>query len=132
MSVKIDQAFINTFIDSSFGLDIAHDNLSYDPTVGTEYAELINIPNDITAFTLDSSNETDGIFRVILRYPVNVGSINAKIMAESILTVFSVGTEICYSSQCAIVRAVERNKGIAEDGWYKIILTISYFAEITR
>ena len=130
MSVKIDQAFIDAFIDGDFGLSIAHENTDFQPTAGTEYVELINIPNNVTALTLNGDSETDGIFRVIMRYPSNTGSVNAKLKADEILSVFSIGADVCYSGQCAIIRTTSRAVGTSEDGWYKIILTISYYAEI--
>ena len=49
MSLKIDQAFIESFINANFGLEIAYQNLPYEPTANIPYAELLNIPNDITA-----------------------------------------------------------------------------------
>ena len=71
--VKIDQAFVSSFIAGGFGLEIAHENLAYEPTTGTEYAELRTLNNDVTAYDLATLDITDGVFRVILRYPANSG-----------------------------------------------------------
>lgn len=130
--LKIDQAFISGFITGNFGLEIAHENIKYDPSPQTPYAELINLPNDITPLTLNSSNHTDGIFRVILHYPVNKGTITAKTGADSILSYFSIGTSICYDGQCAKVTSSSYQKGISNDSWYRIIITIGYYAVIGR
>ena len=73
MTTKIDQAFINTYIDADLGLDIAHENTSFKPTAGTEYVELINIPNDTTPLSLNDSDQSDGLFRIILYWPADVG-----------------------------------------------------------
>lgn len=132
MSVKIDQAFINTFIDADFGLDIAHENLSYSPTAGTEYVQLLNIPNDITPFSVKETNETDGIFRIILYWPVDEGAIQAKLKADEIMDAFTIGSQVCYDGQCATVTRLSRQKGIAENGWYKTLITIAYKAFIRR
>ena len=130
--VKIDQAFINTFIDASLGLEIAHENVSYKPTAGTEYVELINIPNDETALSINDSNETDGLFRIILYWPINEGSIAPKTKADEILSSFKIGTRICYDSQCVTITRTSRQQGSAVDGWYKTIITIRYYAIIGR
>ena len=131
-STSIDQAFVNAFINGAFGLSIAHENSAYSPSNGTEYAELINIPNDITPLSLNDTDETDGLMRVILYYPVNKGSIAPKTKADEVLAVFSIGTKVCYEAQCATVTRVSRQKGIAVDGWYKIVLSIGYMAFIAR
>lgn len=131
MSTKIDQAFIDTFINASFGLEIAHENLPDEPTAGTEYVELINLPNDTTALSLNDINETDGLFRINLYWPVNKGSIAPKAKADEILAIFTIGTTVCYDSQCATVDSVSREKGATVDNWYKTIITIGYYASIS-
>ena len=131
-AIAIDQAFINTFIDASLGLEIAHENVSYKPTAGTEYVELINIPNDETALSINDSNETDGLFRIILYWPINEGSIAPKTKADEIISAFTIGTRICYSGQCATVTKTSRQNGISDGGWYKTIITIRYYAVIAR
>jgi len=130
--IKVDQAFIQAFINGGFGLEIAHENILYEPTTGTEYAELINIPNDITPLSLNDTDETDGLMRIILRYPENEGAIQAKTKADEIMAVFKIGSRVCYSSQCATVTRISRQKGVAEDGWHKTVVTIGYRAFIAR
>lgn len=131
MSIKIDQAMINTFVDGGFGLEISHENTDFSPTAQTEYAELINLPNNITALSINDSNETDGVFRVILYWPLNEGAIAAKTKADEILAVFSIGTRVCYDSQCATITSSSYQKGDS-DIWYKLVLTIGYYAIIGR
>lgn len=130
--IKIDQAFIQAFINGGFDLPIAHENLLYEPTAGIEYAELINIPNDITPLSLNDTDETDGLMRVILYYPANEGSIQAKTKADEIMAVFKIGTRVCYSSQCATVTRISRHRGVFEKNWYKIVITIGYYSLIGR
>ena len=132
MSIKIDQAFIKAFIDAAFGLPIAHDNLPYVPVAGTAYAELLMLPNSIEAQSLADLNETSGIFRVILRYPVNVGSIGAKTMADAIMAEFPIGSKVTYDNQSAQVTKVHRQPGYPEDGWFKLVITVRYLAFIVR
>ena len=132
MSIKIDQAFLTAFIDADLGLPIAHENLPFTPVLGVAYAELLTIQNDITALSLADSNQTDGLFRVILRYPVNKGAIPAKLKADEIKAVFTIGARICFDGVCATVTRQDRRGGVAEDGWYKLLVTFRYKSLIQR
>lgn len=132
MSIKIDQAFIQSFIDGAYGLETAYQNQPYTPTAGTPYAQLLNIPNDITALDLKSTNETDGLFRIILRYPVDSGAFAAKNQAETIMADYSIGSSVSYSGQSARITAVNRQQGVVEESWYVTLITISYRAFIPR
>jgi|TARA_R110002126_G_scaffold69418_1_gene175294 hypothetical protein len=132
VSIKIDQAFIQSFIDGAYGLETAYQNQPYTPTAGTPYAQLLNIPNDITALDLKSTNETDGLFRIILRYPVDSGAFAAKNQAETIMADYSIGSSVSYSGQSARITAVNRQQGVVEESWYVTLITISYRAFIPR
>ena len=132
MSLKIDLAFLQKFIDDAYGLPIAHENLNYSPVSGTAYAELHTLPNDITPLSLKHSDQTDGVFRVILRYPANTGAINIKTMADSILSGFKIGTIVSYDGQKATVFKTNRNNGIHDNQWHTMIVDIFYRAFITR
>lgn len=132
MSVKIDQALINHFINGYFELDIAHENLPYTPSLDTPYAEIIVIQNDITPIDFGHTNETDGILRVILRYPVNTGAITAKTKADEIFSHFPIGSQVGYYNQNLMIVRHDRASGYTEQGWHKIVLTIVYRAFLTR
>lgn len=132
--LKIDQAFLTAWIttNSSFGLPTAHENKDYTPDPQTAYAEVFNLPNPLDPLTLNDMDETTGIFRIILRYPVNKGGIAAKIKAQEIVDAFPIGTSVPYSGQSAIIRRTTRQNGVNEAGWYKIVVSIQYITFITR
>lgn len=132
MSVKIDQALIQHFINGNFGIGIAHENQIYSPVVGTPYAEISVIQNDITPVDLSFENETDGIFRIVLHYQADTGAVEAKLMADTIFAYFDIGETISYNGQSVWVSSHHRYKGAVEQGWYKIIMTIGYQAYIRR
>lgn len=124
--LAIDQAFISKFIASGFDIDVAHENAAYDPVPGTAYAELICINNDFTQYSLSHSKETEGIFRVILRYPVGTYSITAKTMAENIFTAFPINSTVEYGTSKSKVTKHQRDTGTPEDGWYKIVVSVTH------
>lgn len=132
MSLRIDQALTSRFIAGAYGIGIAHENLPYSPTIGTAYAELNVLPNDETAFSANDSDETDGIFRIILRYPENAGAIPAKTMADSIFDGFKVGDKFTYDGQMVEITGRQRAPGVRETGWYKLVLSIAYQAFTRR
>jgi len=132
MTIKIDQAFISHFIAQDFGLPIAHENIDYTPSAGTAYAQLINAQNEDAPMSLADSNEGTGVFRVILRYPTNVGAVAAKQKADQIMAQFKIAQRIAYDGQSATILRHGREPGVAEDGWYKLVITFRYWAYVAR
>jgi hypothetical protein len=132
--LKIEQAFLSSWITdkSEFSLPTAYENKDYTPTPQTAYAEIINLPNPLDPLSLKDSDETSGIFRIILRYPVNQSAIIAKTKAQEIVDYYNIGTIVSYSGQSAIIRKTTRQNGAPEDGWYKTVVSLQYFAIITR
>ena len=132
MSIKIDQAFVQSFNNGSFGLPINYENMPYTPVSGTAYAELISLPNPIDSLSLLDMNETSGIFRVILRYPIDGGAITPKAKAEEIMAHYPIGSSVAYSGQSATIRSVSRQAASVIDAWYTIVVSIRYISFITR
>jgi len=132
MSLKIDQAFVQSFIDGSFGLPVDYENMPYTPVSGTAFAELIHLPNPIDSLTFADMNETNGIFRIILRYPADGGAVAAKTKAEAIMAHYPIGSSVAYSGQSATIRSVDRQAGVVEDAWYTLVVSIRYISFITR
>ena len=132
MSVKLTQGFYQAVIDGAFGLDTVFDNFDYEPTAGTEYIQVFHLPNDITPLSVNDSNETDGAFRIILYWPSGKGAIQAELKADEIMAAFGIGTQVCYGGQCATIRKTSKQRGVVEDGWFKLILTFGYKAIIAR
>lgn len=129
--LKIDQALVERFTGGGFGLPIAHENAPYTPT-GAPYAELLVLQNDRTPYSLADSDETDGVFRVILRYPVNGGAVAIKTKADEIFAAFKIGQRLTYSGQTLTILSQQRQPGVPEDGWFKLVLTMAYKANIAR
>lgn len=130
--LKVDQALINTYVNASVVLPAAYENSVYSPTLGTAYAELTVLSNDVTAYSVNNSDETDGVFRIILRYPVKTGAVAAKTMADTILSNYSIGSVLEYENQGVTIMGVSRGNGYHEEGWFKIVLSIRYKAFIRR
>lgn len=134
MSIKIDQALTQAYIDGAFSLPIAHENADYSPTAGTAYAEIKVIRNEAVPDTLGASgyDETTGLFQVTLRYPVGGYSITAKTKADEMMLYFSIGSTFTYSGQTVLITRKDRGAGYVEDGWYKLILRFTFNARTVR
>lgn len=130
--IEIDQALVNSFIEGDFGLAIAHENVAFEPSKGTPYAELAVFQNDFTPASVAHSDETDGVFRVTLRYPVGKTSGPAKAKANEITDWFCIGSRHVYEGQRVTITSVRRDPGVPEDGWFKLILSINYKAFTKR
>jgi len=131
-ALKVEQAFLTHFVAGGFQLQIAYENLPFTPTPGTAYAELRMLDNDITGLGLRDTNETDGIFRIILRYPVNTSSVAAKKKADDIFAHYQIGSLVEYQGQAAVIRSHQRQPGLAVEGWYTLVLSITYRAYLER
>jgi hypothetical protein len=132
--LKIEQAFLLSWLNDNaeFSLPTAYENKDYKPTLQTAYAQIINLPNPLDPLSFKDSDETSGIFRIILRYPINESAIIAKTKAQEILDAYKIGTIVSYLGQSGIIRKTMRQNGAPEDGWYKTVLSLEYFAIITR
>lgn len=130
---KIDAAFVQVFINSAFMLPIAHENAEFVPKAGEAYAELALIPNNLTLWSMDGNrSETDGLFRVTLRYPTGRGAMAAKFKADEIMGAYLPGSRLAYDGVTVTVVSNSRQLGVSEEGWYKTIISIGYKAFIRR
>ena len=135
MSIKIDQALIQGFIDEAFGLDIAHENVHFEPTAGAPWVEIKVIRNEAVPDTLGATvgeDETTGIFQATLYYPENEYSIDAKTKADEIMAAFKIGTVFTYGTQEVLIRRKDRGSGFNEDGWYKLVMRFTFNARTVR
>ena len=132
--LKIEQAFLSSFIAGNFGLPIAHKNKGYTPVLGTPYVELTVAQNDETAYSVSTTNETDGVYRAILYYPENDdrGQFPAMEKAEEIRAHFPIESKINYDGVNVIIKSFQSAEGVPVDGWYKIVVTMNYKSYLGR
>jgi len=132
--LKVNQAFVDSFIKAGF-FDkkmIAHENVIFTPPKDGMYAEIMVIENDVTPLDLNSINESDGIFRVILRSPAGGGAVAVRTMSDKITAFYRIGKTIEYDTQRVVIRKFSAAPGESRDGWYTFIITIYYKAYTRR
>lgn len=132
MDVSVHQAWVSEFISADFGLPIAHENMHYTPSAGEAYFEVRVLANDLTPASLADSDETDGVFRVILRHPQDAGAVAPKQTLGEVASAFPVGRRFEYGGTRVTVTGRQQQPGVAEDGWYAVILDLQYRAFAKR
>jgi hypothetical protein len=81
---------------------------------------------------LADSNDTDGVFRIILRYPIGGGAVAAKTKADQVFTAFAIGQRLSYDGVTLTILRNSRQPGVAEEGWFSLVLDMPYRANIVR
>ena len=132
MSIKLDQALVQSFIDGAFGLPVAHENDDYSPVAGTAYAELDVTMNGENGFTLTDLNDITGYLQIGLNYPTGAGAIPAKTMEKTVADAYPIGTVLTYSAQSLEITGIQRPTPAPRDGWYRRLLRINFVAYLPR
>lgn len=130
--IEIEQAFVSDFVSQAFGLPIAHENVKYTQTPGTEYAEIKTFPAEVVAGDLGSTDETTGFFQFVLRYEEGKGAMPAKLKAQTIFDAYPVGRVLTYGGQRLTLTSHQRPTAAPEDGWFKVVGRIYYRATVAR
>lgn len=133
---------MSIFLDISAALDsqlnnmtdlppVAWENKDYSPVIGTLYLRPTLIAGEVVQATL-GDNGTDsntGIYQVDVFAESGKGKNAALVMADKIADQFKRGTDLIYNGRTVRTRNVSRQVGAnSADGWYHLIVEISYIA----
>lgn len=132
MTIALEQALLQRYIDGSYGLDVSYENADFDASAFTKFAKVDTFLNDVTPFSLKHSDETSGFFQVILYYLEGDLSWDAKQKAAEIVQGFKVGTRLNTSEGILTINRYSQGKGANEDGWFKIVLRFYFVAVLPR
>ena len=128
MTVDIHRALVGAFIAEDFGLPIAYENMHYTPEHGEDYFALRVLQNDITAYTLAHTDESDGVFRIILRTEPGAGAIAPQVKTEQVLSAFRLGRRLVEDTTVVLVTSKQVQPGVVADGWYTTVIDVRYRA----
>jgi len=134
VSVKIDQALVSAFVTGAFGLPVAHENTSYEPTPGTAHVLLTVLRNPAQALSLGAGgmDETTGLLQATIRYPENAGAIAAKTKADELMGYFRIGRVFEHGGQRVQIVGKDRGTGRNQDGWYQLVTRFEFNARTQR
>lgn len=117
-------------------IPIASENMSMQPPTDAKWAALHFMPNNPTIKTLGGQtvgrDRVDGLLQVDLNYPVKTGTSEARADYEGIRAAFPAGEGLGYNGQEVVILTCGRSLGRIVDGWYRISITIGWYALISR
>lgn len=131
---KVQQALVGAAKTSLGATPAAYENEPFTKPSGAKWAQVYFLPNVPSVETLGAEGQdfVDGIVQIDLNYPVETGTADGRSDFESIRAAFPAGARPVYSGQEVIIRNCGRSPGRVVDGWYRLSITITWYALIPR
>jgi hypothetical protein len=133
----IDKALMQGVVDAALALPIAQENVAFNkPTDGSPWASvwIIPSPDGVRAVTLgdDGEDEHVGIVQLDLNYPTGRGVDDVRAKGDQVAAFFSVGKALSSGVAKVTVSSCSRSRGREVEGWYRVSMTISWYARVPR
>jgi hypothetical protein len=130
----IKETLIDAYVDGDFDIETAWENRKFNPVNGTPWARVTIIPNQPEIVTLGATGEDEhtGVMQIDLFYPQDKGDGDILAMADSIREVFKGGARLVNEGQMVIINSCGRGAGRNENGWFRMIITINWWARTQR
>lgn len=131
---NVQRALIGAVATQLASIPTAYENEKFTKPSDAKWAEVFFLPNDPSVETLgaDGEDRTDGLVQINMNYPVGTGGAAARNDFESIRAAFPAGARPAYNGQEAVILSCGRSSGRVVDGWYRVSITISWYALIPR
>lgn len=135
--LKVRAALAKAFVDGSYfpAADVAWENVAFTPRQGNKpWAQWFFLPNQPVVATLGEGglDQVDGIVQVDLNYPTGNGDGDAMAKYAEIRDDFKAGTRLTYDGQGVKIRSCGRSQGRLVGGYYRVSVTITFFAQVSR
>jgi hypothetical protein len=116
------------------GIPTAFENMTFEHPEKSKWMQVSFVPNDIVIANLgDEGNDfVDGFLQVSLNYPVGQGDSEARTDFESLRSYFYGGAGLSSGGQQVIIKSCSRNQGRIFENWYRIDVSIFWYAYIPR
>jgi hypothetical protein len=134
-STDLEKALLQGVVDCGIGLPIAQDNTPFErPADGSPWARAFVVLNQPRPATLGDGGEDGytGFTQVDLNYPLNSGTADVIAKAAELERFFFAGRRLNYGQTQATVSSCGRSRGREVDGWYRVSVTIMWFARVSR
>lgn len=121
--------------DSPLGLAYAVENSPFNkPTDQSPWAAVHLLPNQPSVATLGDEGQDahDGIMQIDLNYPLNTGEAAVTAKADELTDFFKAGKRLAHSGVELTVASCGRSRGREVDGWYRVSMTVTWFARVSR
>lgn len=116
------------------GVPTAFENQPFVPPEGKHWAQVHFVPNLPVIETLGDQGQdlVNGFVQVDLNYPPGTGSAQARQDFERIRAALPGGSRLRYDGQEVVIRNVGRSQGRILNNWYRVHVTVSWYALIPR
>jgi hypothetical protein len=117
-----------------YDVEIATENVSYDPRSGVAYISTHLFPLPVYQATLGSEgvDMVSGLFQISVNYPADSGMTDLLTKVDELNSVFKSGAQFTISPYWVNIRNVSNTRVIVSNGFATIHLTIDYFSHIQR
>jgi hypothetical protein len=130
----VQTALFTAAVDSLGDIPIEGENTPFQRPTNSVWAVLSFVPNTPVVETLGSvgQDRVDGFIQIDLRYPDASGDSAARDDFETIRAAFKAGSRFTYNGQQVTILNCGRSQGRATGSWYRISVTITWYALIPR
>lgn len=131
---NIRSALIQAIENLNLALPTAHENVTFTPPENQPWLAVFFLPNQPEVHTLGTQGQDmiTGILQVDTYYPVGVGSKDQFDLIDQIRSAFPAGSKPSYSGQEVVVRSCGRGPGLVEGSFYRIPVTVYWYAHLNR
>lgn len=133
---KIRSGLVKVFTDGAFfdATKVAFENVAFTPPPSAPWASVFFLPNQPSVATLGAGgqDQVTGVMQIDLNYPTNSGEADILAKFEAIKNAFTVGVRPIYQGQEVSIRSCGRSQGRVVGNFYRISITVMFYAQINR
>jgi hypothetical protein len=134
-TTDLEKALLTGVVDADLGLPIAQPNAAFDrPVDGSPWARAFVEMNQPSVATMSTAGEDGytGYIQLDLNYPLHRGTADVIAKAAQVESFFWAGRKLTYAQAQATVSSCGRSRGREVDGWWRVTMTITWFARVKR
>jgi len=135
MSFAAVETALETIAETALaGVPTEWENATVDKDGAAKWAKVLFVANQPTAATMGAAgrDQVDGFLQIDLNYRQGVGKAQVKSDFEAFRGYFKAGDHPVNSGQVVTVRNCGRSQGRIVDNWYRVSITVSWYAQIPR
>lgn len=121
--------------DSPLALPYAAENSPFDKPTGQSPWSAVHVFNNqpsVATLGAEGQDAHDGILQIDLNYPLNTGEAAVTAKADELTDFFKAGKRLAHSGVELTVASCGRSRGREVDGWYRVSMTVTWFARVSR
>lgn len=135
MSISTVQSALLTSAATALGaIPTEHENVKFTPPTNAKWAKVSFLPAIPAVETLGSAglDRADGVLQIDLNYPLTTGNSAARADYEAIRAVFPAGSRHTNTGQVVTITQSGRSQGRIVDNYYRVSISIFWYALIPR